>query len=169
MLEPIGIEIGRRLEVEHWITAPDIEALAVAAAVLDKVVTGPAISVTFWNINGSQRPIETGGRWLIRESQGIVGELMVQYVIPLLSSKLRLQVSEIRSPTHAKSCPLMWFGLDSSAFIPVEAPLYIQCKREIKIKYWIFRHNVWWTWKVMQLKGEQYCCCPIIFELLEKN
>ena len=48
MFEPIGIEIGRRLEVEHWTTAPDIEALAVATAVLDKVVIGdPVTSVTF--------------------------------------------------------------------------------------------------------------------------
>ena len=35
MFEPIGIENDGRLEVEHWITAPDIEALAVATAVLD--------------------------------------------------------------------------------------------------------------------------------------
>ena len=48
MLEPIGIETSRRLEVEHWITAPDIEALAVATIVLDKVVTiDPVILVTF--------------------------------------------------------------------------------------------------------------------------
>ena len=47
MLGPIGIENCGMLEVEHWITAPDIEALAVAAAVLDKVVIGPAISVIF--------------------------------------------------------------------------------------------------------------------------
>ena len=47
MLEPIGIEIGGTLEVEHWITAPDIEALAVATAALDKVVIDPAIPVIF--------------------------------------------------------------------------------------------------------------------------
>ena len=67
---------------------------------------------------------------MIRESQGILGELMVQYVIPLLSSKSRLQVSEIRSPTHAKSSPLMVSGLDSSALIPMEAQLY-----SVKRKY----------------------------------
>ena len=47
MFEPIGIESCGILEVEHWITAPDIEALAVAMAALDKVVVSPAISVTF--------------------------------------------------------------------------------------------------------------------------
>ena len=49
MLEPIGIESCGTLVVEHWITAPDIEALAVATAALDnlKVEIGPAISVTF--------------------------------------------------------------------------------------------------------------------------
>ena len=39
MLEPIGIESCGILWVEHWITAPDIEALAVATAVLDKLLT----------------------------------------------------------------------------------------------------------------------------------
>ena len=48
MLEPIGLENGRWLEVEHWITAPDIEALAVATAVLEKVVIGDSVTlVTF--------------------------------------------------------------------------------------------------------------------------
>jgi hypothetical protein len=48
MLEPIGVESCGMLEVEHWTTAPDIEALAVAMAVLDKVyVTGLSSSVTF--------------------------------------------------------------------------------------------------------------------------
>jgi hypothetical protein len=49
MFESIGNESCGMLEVEHWTTAPDIEALAVAMAVLDnlKLVTGPAISVTF--------------------------------------------------------------------------------------------------------------------------
>ena len=48
MFGPIGIENDGRLEVEHWITAPDIEALAVATTVLDKVVTiDPVILVTF--------------------------------------------------------------------------------------------------------------------------
>jgi hypothetical protein len=47
MLEPIGIEICGMLEVEHWITAPDIEALAIVIAVLEKLVRGPSISVTF--------------------------------------------------------------------------------------------------------------------------
>ena len=43
MLRPIGIENDGRSEVEHWITAPDIEALAVATAVLDKVVIGDVV------------------------------------------------------------------------------------------------------------------------------
>ena len=43
MLEPIGIETTGRLEVEHWITAPDIEALAVAMAILDKVASTSVI------------------------------------------------------------------------------------------------------------------------------
>ena len=61
MFGPIGIEICGILEVEHWITAPDIEALTVAMAVLDKVVIGTATSVIVRNINGSQCPcIETG-------------------------------------------------------------------------------------------------------------
>jgi hypothetical protein len=47
MLEPIGIESCGMLEVEHWTTAPDIEALAVTTTVLDKVVIGPDISVIF--------------------------------------------------------------------------------------------------------------------------
>jgi hypothetical protein len=47
MLEPTGIESCGMLEEEHWIIAPDIEALAIATAVLDKLVTGPSISVTF--------------------------------------------------------------------------------------------------------------------------
>ena len=48
MFGPIGIENDGRLEVEHWITAPDIEALVVATIVLDKVATGDSvISVTF--------------------------------------------------------------------------------------------------------------------------
>ena len=131
MFGPIGTESCGMLEVKHWITAPDIEVLAVAMAVLEKLVTGPSTTVIFWNINRLQSPdIETGGRWLIRESQGIVGELMVQYVTPVLSSKSRLQVSEIWSPTHAKSWPLMWSGLDSSALIPMEAQLY-----SVKRKY----------------------------------
>ena len=63
MLEPIGIESCGTLEVKHWITAPDIEALAVAMAVLDKVVIDPATSVIVRNINGSQcLDIEAGGK-----------------------------------------------------------------------------------------------------------
>jgi hypothetical protein len=50
ILEPIGNESCGMLDVEHWTTAPDIEALAVATAVLDRLVRlvrGPSISVIF--------------------------------------------------------------------------------------------------------------------------
>ena len=48
MLGPICLETIAIWEVEHWTTAPDSEALAVATAVLDKILTicGPT-SVTF--------------------------------------------------------------------------------------------------------------------------
>jgi hypothetical protein len=35
MLEPMGVESCGMLEVEHWTTAPDMEALAIAIAVLE--------------------------------------------------------------------------------------------------------------------------------------
>ena len=47
MFGPIGIESCGIFKVEHWITAPDIEALAVAMAALDKVEIDPIISVIF--------------------------------------------------------------------------------------------------------------------------
>ena len=49
MLVPICTESCANWEVKHWITAPDIEALAVATAALDEIMIGcaPVISVTF--------------------------------------------------------------------------------------------------------------------------
>ena len=60
MLGPMGNESCGMSEVEHWTTAPDIAMLAIATAVLDKVVTGPAISVIFLNANRLQDCTETG-------------------------------------------------------------------------------------------------------------
>ena len=62
MLGPMGNESCGILEVEHWITAPDIAVLAIATAVLDKVATSPVISVIFLNANGLQDRTETGGK-----------------------------------------------------------------------------------------------------------
>ena len=46
MFGPICCETCAIREVEHWTTAPDIKALAVATAVLDKIIRGgPDISV----------------------------------------------------------------------------------------------------------------------------
>ena len=147
---PICLERIAYLWVEHWTIAPDIEALAVATAVLDKTVTScdPVTSVTFWNTNGSQGSIKSRAIWLMIESQGIVGELTVQRVTPLPMSISRLQVSEIRSPTHAKSWPLIWFGVVSSVFIAVEA-----CRREM-FNFYTDINDIIITWKFSWFKKE---------------
>jgi hypothetical protein len=56
MFEPIGIERCGILEVEHWTTAPDIEALAIAATVLENIVPDLVI---VRNANGPQGPGKT--------------------------------------------------------------------------------------------------------------
>lgn len=55
------------------------------------------------------------------ESQGIVGEVIVQRVTAEPRSILRLHVNEIWSPTHAVSFPLMLTGDDSNELIAIEA------------------------------------------------